>query len=387
RRGKASKGTAAGPRKRARKSGTPASSRGATPESEIEAGPENEDPEERRKRFLERNRMAALKCRQRKRALATSLEATYAQAQARNSELVRRAAELRDELLRLQRKAVLHGTFRATMDDLIISTDPEHPANLIPELCRQFYHLGWVTGTGGGMSIKDKKRDLIYVAPSGVQKERMKPEDLYVVTPTRDLVRSPPASRNLKPSQCTPLFFNSYILANAGACVHTHSQAAVMVTLLWGDVFRITHQVGVQMLVFESHLASVPYAFPNDSEICYSRRLPILKEMIKGIRRGSQGPSLRYYDTLVVPIIENTAEEEDLRDRMADAMKKYPESCAVLVRRHGVYVWGDTWEKAKAMTECYDYLFEIAVKMRQMGIDPEKVPEDSEYRHLTEAGT
>lgn len=30
----------------------------------------------------------------------------------------------------------------------------EHPRNLIPELCRLFYNLGWVTGTGGGISIK-----------------------------------------------------------------------------------------------------------------------------------------------------------------------------------------------------------------------------------------
>lgn len=30
----------------------------------------------------------------------------------------------------------------------------EHPRKLIPELCKQFYHLGWVTGTGGGISIK-----------------------------------------------------------------------------------------------------------------------------------------------------------------------------------------------------------------------------------------
>lgn len=32
--------------------------------------------------------------------------------------------------------------------------DPHHPANLICELCRNFYSLGWVTGTGGGISIR-----------------------------------------------------------------------------------------------------------------------------------------------------------------------------------------------------------------------------------------
>lgn len=37
-------------------------------------------------------------------------------------------------------------------DHLVESTDPEHPANLIPELCRRFYNWGWVTGTGGGVS-------------------------------------------------------------------------------------------------------------------------------------------------------------------------------------------------------------------------------------------
>jgi hypothetical protein len=31
-----------------------------------------------------------------------------------------------------------------------------HPRRLIPELCRLFYRLGWVTGTGGGKSARNK---------------------------------------------------------------------------------------------------------------------------------------------------------------------------------------------------------------------------------------
>ena len=34
----------------------------------------------------------------------------------------------------------------------------------------------------------------------------------------------------------------------------------------------------------------------------------------------------------------------------------------------------ENWEKAKTMSECYDYLFEIAVKMKSIGIDPALKP-------------
>ena len=62
--------------------------------------------------------------------------------------------------------------------------------------------------------------------------------------------------------------------------------------------------------------------------------------MIKGVRVGGTGPALSYLDTLELPIIENTPNEEDLKDSMAEAMLKYPNAAGVLVRRHGVYVWG-----------------------------------------------
>ena len=79
-----------------------------------------------------------------------------------------------------------------------------------------------------------------------------------------------------------------------------------------------------------------------------------------------------YYDNCVVPIIENTARESELTERLSEAIKAYPKSQAVLVRRHGVYVWGSSWIQAKTQSECYDYLFECALKMKAMGIDAAK---------------
>ena len=62
------------------------------------------------------------------------------------------------------------------------------------------------------------------------------------------------------------------------------------------------------------------------------------------------------------------------RARTSQAIIDYPESNAVLVRRHGVYVWGRTWIEAKTQSECYDYLFESALRMRHLGVDASVPP-------------
>ena len=92
--------------------------------------------------------------------------------------------------------------------------------------------------------------DKVYIAPSGVQKERIQPTHIFVLpypqslTPDNDrrFLRRPTAT--LKESACTPLFWNAFDLRSAGSCIHTHSQNAVLATLLWtGPVFKISHQV------------------------------------------------------------------------------------------------------------------------------------------------
>lgn len=68
---------------------------------------------------------------------------------------------------------------------------------------------------------------------------------------------------------------------------------------------------------------------------------------LQGIKNQKDNRYYRYDEKLIVPIIENTCFECDLEESMAEAMEKYPQTTAVIVRRHGFYVWGDTWQEAK----------------------------------------
>lgn len=79
---------------------------------------------------------------------------------------------------------------------LVHSRDPLHPANHICSLCQKFYTFGWVTGTGGGVSIKHG--NYIYIAPSGVQKELLQPIDMFVMDyETRAYLRRPAVGLNI----------------------------------------------------------------------------------------------------------------------------------------------------------------------------------------------
>ena len=217
-----------------------------------------------------------------------------------------------------------------------MSDEIEQAKHLVAELCANLYTQGHVSGTGGGISIK--VGDSIVMAPSGVQKERMEACDMFVLDARQGNIQHapearPPPHKPPKLSECAPLFMSAYDLRGAGAVLHGHSMNAVLASLLFEEEFCITHV-----------------------------------EMIKGI--AGHG----FYDVLKVPIIENTARECELTDRLRAAIEQYPRSNAVLVRRHGVYVWGDSWIQAKTQFECYEYLFESAVKMHGIGIDCRKPP-------------
>ncbi|XAR68008.1 Methylthioribulose 1-phosphate dehydratase [Bertholletia excelsa] len=212
--------------------------------------------------------------------------------------------------------------------------------SLVSELCRHLYSLGWVLGTGGSITIKvhddsiPKSSQLIVMSPFGHAERKIVPEDMYVLSSDGIFLSTPPLKLYpygpLKCTDCAPLFLKVYEMCNAGAVIHSHGIESCLVTMIhpFSKEFRIAHM-----------------------------------EMIKRIRGHG------YYDELVVPIIENTAHEEELLVSLAEAIRAYPKTTAVLVRNHGVYIWGDSWISAKTQAECYHYLFDAAIKLHQLGLD------------------
>jgi 1,2-dihydroxy-3-keto-5-methylthiopentene dioxygenase len=100
----------------------------------------------------------------------------------------------------------------------------DDPRQVIPDICKQFYDLGWVSGTGGGMAVRHGNR--LFMAPSGVMKERLTSKMIFVLDNQGTMLEQPvqhPRLRPYKLSECSPLFMHAFNLRKCGAVLHSHS--------------------------------------------------------------------------------------------------------------------------------------------------------------------
>jgi methylthioribulose-1-phosphate dehydratase len=197
---------------------------------------------------------------------------------------------------------------------------------LLTELLRSFYAKGWVSGTGGGISGPADGGGLL-LAPTGVHKERIRPDEFFTVDPADGHVISAPADPALRPSECNSIFCLAARERAARSIVHSHALSAVLA----GDLAGASDHVAIRDL-----------------------------EMLKGIR------GVQNRDVHLVPVIRNTRREGELVEQLEAVLAdpRFESAFAVIVADHGAYIWGeDVWE-AKRHTEVYHFLFEAAVARR-----------------------
>jgi len=235
-----------------------------------------------------------------------------------------------------------------TAGDALLDQEARSVRCLIAQLSEQFYRLGWAAGTAGGVSIRvggpDENRPWrVFCMPSGIQKEDMVGDDLFELDMDQNVVHGP-KTEGLRLSACNPIWYCVYKHRPSARCViHTHGINAQLVTVL------------------------------DPSETSKTLKLTHM-EMLKGV--GGHA----YDDVLEIPILDNRPSEDLLQPQMEEALKNYPNVNCVLVRRHGLFVWGDSWEQAKTQAESFDYLFETAIGMRKLGVDFSAIPSHGSFR-------
>jgi methylthioribulose-1-phosphate dehydratase len=76
-------------------------------------------------------------------------------------------------------------------------------------------------------------------------------------------------------------------------------------------------------------------------------------EMLKGLRGVAT-----HEHRLWIPILENDQDMARLSAKLAAVLDEHPEARGVLLRRHGLYTWGESVLEAERHVEIFEFLFE-----------------------------
>ncbi len=170
----------------------------------------------------------------------------------------------------------------------------------------------WVPATGGNFSIRSGDNSALVTA-SGKDKGELSPQDLLPVS-----WQGQQLSCSGTPSAETALHAMLYQLNSATkAVLHTHS---------------------VQATVFSRLISQDHYLF-----VGYE-----MQKAIGGISSHEQLLSLAIFD--------NTQDIPALAEQLKQRWQKQPLCYGLLVRGHGLYVWGDSLEQAKRHLEGWEFL-------------------------------
>lgn len=175
------------------------------------------------------------------------------------------------------------------------------------------YAEGWSPATSSNYSARVDEQNLA-ITVSGKHKGQLKAEDIMVVD-----LSGQPVQSSLKSSAETLLHCVLYEwCSDIGAILHTHSQAATVLTRLMADQ---------DALVLEGY--ELQKAFPEVES---------------------------HDGQVVIPIFENTQDIRTLAAQSLSYLEVNPNTPAYLIRGHGLYTWGATMADTLRHIEAMEFL-------------------------------
>ena len=198
-----------------------------------------------------------------------------------------------------------------------------HIASHLAATAANFYLRGWVMGTSGNLSAVVERDPLrLAITVSGVDKGALQANQIILIDDCGHVLSDDAA----KPSDECPLHIRIVKERVAGAVMHTHSVWSTMLSNLYFED---------RGLLIEGY------------------------EMLKGLE-GVKTHEHREW----LPIIENSQDILALADVVADNLRQHPAAHGFLLRRHGLYTWGNDVAQAKRHVEILEFLLETLGRTR-----------------------
>ena len=190
-------------------------------------------------------------------------------------------------------------------------------AGRLTEIGRRFYMRGWVMGTSGNFSaVVSRQPFRLAITASSAHKGQLRASDVLQCDEHGAVV----GRKAGRPSAETLLHIEIARRRAAGAVLHTHS--------VWTTVLS------------DLHAAAGGFTIEG-------------YEMLKGLH-GVRSHDHREW----IPILANDQDMPRLAQRAGETLDRFAEAHAFLLRRHGLYTWGDTLADAERHVEILEFLFE-----------------------------
>ncbi|HKR13491.1 MAG TPA: methylthioribulose 1-phosphate dehydratase [Pyrinomonadaceae bacterium] len=193
----------------------------------------------------------------------------------------------------------------------------EEAQRAIAEIARGFYARGWLMGTSGNLSAVVQREPLrLAITASGLDKGELKAEQVILIDEDARLVNEYPG----KPSDESLLHVCIAKERGAGAVLHTHSIWNTILSDLHGD------EGGVRIEGYE------------------------MLKGLAGVRTHEHSEWL--------PIVDNSQDMPALAETVSRTLNEHKSAHGLLIKRHGLYAWGDNLAQAKRHVEIFEFLLE-----------------------------
>lgn len=202
----------------------------------------------------------------------------------------------------------------------------EEMAAGLAAVAKSFHARGWLLGTSGNLSAVVQREPLrLAMSPSGVDKGELTADQLLSIDDQARIL----SQHSGKPSDESLLHLMIVKERGAGAVLHTHSVWNTIISDLYGDAG------GVKIEGYE---------------------------MLKGL----QGVRTHQHSEWL-PIVDNSQDMPALAESIAQTLKQKTAAHGFLLRRHGLYSWGETLAQAKRHIEILEFLLETMGRTLHIG--------------------